>query len=312
VTAPIAVLLSYHFWRDLDLDEALGLWPEHPLVFADSGAFSASTVGAEVDVHAYAEWLDRWRHHFAVACTLDVIGDEVATETNTRILEGHGHRVLPVFHTNEPWDYLERLVAEYRYVGVGGMVPYKMREKALLRWLVQCFRVAEGTGTVFHGLGLTNPRMLAPLPFYSVDSSSWCAGLIYGRIHLYDGLTGKIRPVQAGDRGALLRGDELRAVGLDPYEVATPYYGRRDPDGEKPAEVYRRQHTEEGAANLVAAAAQAEWWHARHAPVSVDGMPDGPVTFLVAINPMDLGRIRQHFYPTTDQETPAHGTAAPA
>jgi hypothetical protein len=313
VTAPIAVLVSYHFWRDLDLDEHFARWPTHPVVFADSGAFSAFTSGAVVDVHEYAAWLDRWRHHFAVACTLDVIHDEVATEANTAILEDHGHRVLPVFHTQEPWEYLERLCDRYPYVGLGGMVPFKIRRNALARWLVKCFRTGVADGTVFHGLGLTSPDLLALLPFYSVDSSGWCEGLQYGKVRVFDPLRARPRVVQAGDRRALLHGEAFRAVGVDPHALATPYFGRRHPDGNKPVEQARAEADLEGAANIASTWQHAEWWHARHAPVALDGMPDGPVMFLVAINPRDLSRIREHFYPTTDTQEAQHdGATSPA
>jgi hypothetical protein len=292
MTAP-SMLLSYHFWRDRDLDDALSGFPERPVIFGDSGAFSAASIGAEVSLDAYALWLDRWRAHVDVACTLDVIGDGQATWDNTKRLEEHGHRVLPVFHVGEEWSWLERYCESYQYVGLGGQVPWSFQPKKVLRWLVRCFQIAEKTGTVFHGLGQTNPRTLAALPFYSVDSSSWVSAERFGTLTLWDGKKLlSIHPAREPERARAL-GALIRDHGLDPVAVTDPRYGRPkggrrlSDDGDKQEQIDAR------CASLRAWLRLNSWWETRHGPVSTAGLPDGPRVFFVCLDQRQTSTVRQ-------------------
>lgn len=92
--ADFRILLSYHYFRTPELEPELrkhfgdGALPE---VFADSGAFSAMTQGAPVDVDEYARWLLRNKYLFRVYSNLDVVGDDdrsaEGTWANQRRLE---------------------------------------------------------------------------------------------------------------------------------------------------------------------------------------------------------------------------------
>lgn len=212
------MLISYHYFRTSDigaiLDEKFPNDPP-PEVFADSGAFSAMTQGAPVDVHEYGKWITAHRDHFCLIANLDVIGadDDSARGTwqNQRILEDtYGLEVLPVFHAGEPWTVLDALLErEYAYIALGGLVGRTV--KSIMPWLVRCFQLADGRA-VFHGFGLTSWAPMAELPWYSVDSSSWGSGYRYGMVRLYD--RKKRRLVQIGvsrgrreafDHAALIR-----------------------------------------------------------------------------------------------------------
>lgn len=185
------VLLSYHYFRNTDLDEAMaksfgdGPYPE---VFADSGAYSAWKLGAAIDVNEYAAWVKRWSHLFTTYANLDVIGDaeQAAADTamNQRVLEEVGLKPLPVFHAGEPWSALDQLLdAGYDYIGLGGLVG--RRAKAIAPWLVEVFTKAEGRA-VFHGFGLTNLKLSRSFGFYSLDSTTWANGHRYGEVQLWD------------------------------------------------------------------------------------------------------------------------------
>jgi hypothetical protein len=220
-------LMSFHYGRGKDLqaiaDAAGGLPVE---VFADSGAFSAATLGTTIRLADYAAWLKDWQHLITTAATLDVIGDPDATQRNTLALEDMGLNVLPVFHTGSPWDRLEKLCAQYRYVALGGMVPYTRMYGEVMRWLVKCFRIGNEHGTVFHGFGQTNSTAMAALPFYSVDSSTWSHGAKFGLLKLFDERAGRIAQVVVGDRaGARRRAALIRTYGVDPDAVACSGFG---------------------------------------------------------------------------------------
>lgn len=288
------VLLSYWFWKKADLARVLDGFPERPLMFADSGGFSAASCGAIVDVDEYAVWLDANRAHVDIACTLDVIGDADATWANTRRLEDHGHRVLPVFHTGEPWEWLERYCESYRYVGVGGMVPYSMQPAKVMRWLIRCFEIADRHGTVIHGLGQTNLLTIAALPFYSVDSSSWVAAERFGTFTLWDDQRARLitfrraaDPRRTRELGAL-----FRAHGLDPAAITDPMYGRPTDAKPKGCPQIKAEQQAARAASLRAWLALNDWLARRHGPVKVDGLPDGPRVFVVCLDGRQVATVR--------------------
>lgn len=290
-----SVLLSYHFWRGQNVADELAKFDERPVMFADSGAFSASTIGATIDVDDYAAWLDRWRPWVDVACTLDVIGSAEGTWENTKRLEAHGHHVLPVFHIGEEWEWLERWCASYRYVGLGGQVPWSSQADKVRRWRIRCFQIARPHGTVFHGLGQTNPETLAALPFYSVDSSAWVSGDRFGSIMLWDEAVCRLRTLHLSDSPQRLHahGSLLRAHGLDPAVLhSSPFFGRRDPEHTKAMELVRAERSALQRANLQAWFSLQSWWQRRHGPIATPGMPDGPWVFLVCSNADVLAGVR--------------------
>lgn len=224
MTTPFRVLLSYHYFqKDLAqlLDDNFGV-DSHPEVFADSGAFSAMTQGAPIDLDRYAAWLLANQQHFAVYANLDVIGDgDVSAEgtwVNQRRLEDeYGLQPLPVFHASEPWSVLDRYLEHgYRYIALGGLVG--RARASIMPWLVACFRRAEGQA-VFHGFGLTSWEPLRALPWYSVDSSSWGSGYRYGMVRLWDNQRGRMENFTLKPRDLHTHGALLRAYGTSPAEL---------------------------------------------------------------------------------------------
>lgn len=222
-------LISFHYYRTKNLDEWLGRLPgQTPMIFADSGAFSAHVQGVDVDVEDYAEWLHRWRHHFTTYVNLDVIGDEEATAENQRILEAADLAPIPVFHGGERPAVLEGLCERYPYVALGGMVA--SNDALLWRWLVRCFKTAERYGTVFHGFGQTRRKIVESLPWYSVDSSSWGAGHRFGQVQLWDPVKQTIVKVPLYDRPAIGKVARLiREHGQDPQAFVSREGYKREP-----------------------------------------------------------------------------------
>lgn len=222
----INLLASYHYYKTTDFDDVIAKYFAYtpPGIFADSGAFSGKTIGVDISVDEYAKWVKRWRHYFNVYCNLDVIGDPGATYKNQKYLEDkHGLTPLPVFHFGADFKYLEQLVGEYPYIALGGMVPHMGRTERIMRWLIQCFKIAKGQ-SVFHGLGATNWTVITSLPWRSVDSSSWTAGFRFGRVPIYDIKRCKIVSVNLGDmRGAQRYKNDLARYGIKPEQI-----GNRD------------------------------------------------------------------------------------
>jgi hypothetical protein len=214
---PAKFLLSYHYFKKMDLDELVAGMGTKPMLFADSGAYSAWTQGAEVKVKEYAQWLKRWEHLLSVYVNLDVIRDAEATASNQRLLEREGLQPIPVFHTGSDMTVLDGLAKEYPYIALGGMVGSP--GAACLRWSAACMKRTQDQGTVFHGFGQTRKALIESLPWYSVDSSSWGSGHRFGAVDLWTGR--QFVKVRVGDSKSVYKyAADIRRLGVDPACIA--------------------------------------------------------------------------------------------
>ena len=230
IDRPLRLLLSYHYYKDENLDELLGCFPpELKLdIFADSGAWSAFSVGAPVVAAEYVAWVERWKHHFSVAAGPDVIGDAAATcsATERMIARGLGLPVLPTFHVGEDWDYLDRYAAMADYIAFGGMVPLSTNRTLLAAWCRQAFaRLPDGVRV--HGFGMTTWPVLCAFPWHSVDSSSWTSCFRYARLALFDAVRGRFSVINMRSPPETLAAAPLLATyDLRPTDVQAKTYDR--------------------------------------------------------------------------------------
>jgi hypothetical protein len=197
----LRILLSYHYFKNANLDEMFAKYfsRPYPEVFLDSGAFSAFSQGATIDIQAYCDYIKRFKHLFTVYSNLDVIGSAAGTRTNQKIIEREGLSPLPVFHVGEDWQYLTDYIAQYPYIALGGLVPYMShKQKKVIPWILRCFKMAQGK-SVFHGFGCTAWQLVRAFPWYSVDSSSWGQGFRYGQVPLFDARVGKFVKIDLGN-----------------------------------------------------------------------------------------------------------------
>lgn len=150
--------------------------------FLDSGAFSAYSLGATIDIGRYCDYCLQNADVFNYASVLDVIdfNDSArsikGTYQNLLEMERRGVKALPCFHYGEPEEVLEHYVANYEYITLGGMVP--ISTKQLMIWLDRIWPKymcnPDGTPKIkVHGFGLTSLPLMMRYPWYSVDSSTW-------------------------------------------------------------------------------------------------------------------------------------------
>lgn len=262
-------LVSFHYHRNTDLQEIIDAYGGPCQVFADSGAYSAASLGVTINRNDYAAWLKDWQDVITTAATLDVIGDPAATQHNTFALEDLGLRVLPVFHVGTPWERLEELCSAYGYVALGGMVSHSKRPDDVMRWLIRCFKTGREHGTVFHGFGQARISTLAALPFYSADSSAWGEGSRYGHIPLWDGRRKRLVSVQGGDPAAARKyASLLRQHGADPVLVGCRGFSTLS---QRTKEQYGREYRMMRGAPALAYHRFGEWLISRHRVPAPDG-----------------------------------------
>lgn len=154
-------------------------------IFLDSGAFSAFSLGAEIDIEAYADFVRSNQDVIEMASVLDAIGDHEGTFKNQQRLEQLGCQVLPCFHFGEPWELCDYYIRNYEYITIGGMVP--IPNQKLEPWLDELWdkvltdKDGYARGKV-HGFGMTGRALMLKYPWYSVDSSSWVQAAANGSI----------------------------------------------------------------------------------------------------------------------------------
>jgi hypothetical protein len=197
-------LESYHYIKDNVMERVQA---EGRKIFLDSGAFSAFTKGAVIDIDAYSKFIKKWDAQIEWASVLDGIGDPVKTLENQHILEDLGVNVLPCFHYGEPFHYLERYLRDYSHITLGGMVPITTPQ--LIMWLDQVWGgpLKEWCGKV-HGFGLTTISTILQYPWYSVDSTVWVKAGRFGAIIVpkFQGLGLRINiSSQSGDKKSIDR-----------------------------------------------------------------------------------------------------------
>lgn len=214
------LLSFYYLQQESVLKDMLAVQTEareHDL-FLDSGAFSAMTMGEHISLKKYARFLLTYKNYFTTYANLDVIRDaEKTRDHQIRLEKEYGLAPLPIFHVNEEWRYLDSYLERYRYIGLGvAGSPHQ----SYLPWLVKCFQIA-GKRAVFHGFGITTWEVLQAFPWYSVDSSSWGAGVRYGRVPIFDEEHHCFQVVRLGDaKSCYAQAELLRTYGYTPEEFA--------------------------------------------------------------------------------------------
>lgn len=167
-------------------------------LFIDSGAFSAWTKGAKINVKEYIRWLNERAEDIHLCGQVDVIpGDRVFGATSKQVREAaqatwdnylfmrkrlkNPSALLYTYHVGEPIEFLKRALewkdenGEYiPYMALGGMVgkPAKIRDV----FLENCFRTireSSNPNIKVHAFGMTDFELLEKYPIYSADSTSW-------------------------------------------------------------------------------------------------------------------------------------------
>jgi hypothetical protein len=163
------LLESYHYinkQKTVDIIREGGIQ-----VFLDSGAFSAWTLGVDLSVAEYCDYIKRNEDIIRkddgalMASVMDGIGDPLQTYRNQLDLEWY--------------------IANYDYITIGGMVGKSTPQ--LMIWLDRIWNkyMVDGSGNPrikVHAFGVTSIPLMEAYPWYSCDSSSWVQVAAFGNI----------------------------------------------------------------------------------------------------------------------------------
>lgn len=167
-------------------------------LFIDSGAYSAHTRNAELDVDAYIEYLNSLDDELHIFAQVDKIpGVFRQPKTKEQLAEApelswknylymrpklkSPHKLLPIFHQGEDYKWLHNMLEwtdengkHIPYIGISPANDQPVKEKE--KFIAKCFRIikASSNPTVqTHAFGMTSLHILERYPFTSADSTSW-------------------------------------------------------------------------------------------------------------------------------------------
>lgn len=193
------VLLSYYYYKTKKITEIFrdcGVSEYNVLV--DSGAFTVYTLGKEININDYADWV--FENKAINYVNLDALGNAEETLRNQKKLEEIGLNPIPVFHQSEDFKYLDYYLDNYGYLCISGSVD--SRQQVVSKWMDKCFDkiYCKNITPKIHGLGIASQHLIKRFPFYSVDSSSWKSGVRFGVIKIFNPDTGIIVGTNITDR----------------------------------------------------------------------------------------------------------------
>lgn len=152
-------------------------------VMIDSGAFSAHTLGKEINLDEYCKFLEKYSWMAEKYVTLDCIGDEKETKKNYETMLARGFNPMYVVTTTEnDFDYLRAAVENNRDICVAGGTA--IRSKWMDKRFQDVYRETSGKARI-HGLGYVNRNTMFNLPIASVDSSSFSSSQRYGALDYF-------------------------------------------------------------------------------------------------------------------------------
>lgn len=168
-------------------------------LFMDSGAYSAWTRGTSIELGEYIEFLQERLPLLGEYFNLDVIGGErgarrtpetleyAATKSyeNLVLMKREGLRPIPVFHQQERWYHLERILNEDNpYIAISPYEDLSKNEQAA--WFDKVFSLlTDDKGLMkvkVHGLGVSGFSVLRRYPWTTTDATSYVLMAAYGFI----------------------------------------------------------------------------------------------------------------------------------
>lgn len=190
-------------WLETTVEKRDEVYPR--CLMLDSGAFTAWNKGHKTSLdevkRSYGRFMKDVRDLFDEIwmINLDVIpgthgrdptSDEVeqaideSDKNFPRLVEEFGPCVLPVYHQGEDEARLAEVEAQAEYICVSPRND--LHEQLRVNWSARSHASLKPE-TRTHGLATTGNKMLADVPWYSVDSAAWVLHGGYGLLDIFNG-----------------------------------------------------------------------------------------------------------------------------
>lgn len=181
------VLESFYYIRDYQIP----LIKSAELFLLDSGAFtfmsnSKKSVDWDEYLEKYIDFINKHDVKYFFELDIDaVVGYERVLELRRKLEQGTGKKCIPVWHKSRGIEEYKKLVANYDYIAIGGIVTKEITrdQYPLMKKLVA---YANQNNTRVHGLGFTEMN-IADYGFYSCDSTTWNMISRFGKIYKFTG-----------------------------------------------------------------------------------------------------------------------------
>lgn len=183
-------LVSFAYVVD---DEAKNLH-KYNNVMLDSGAFTylngaKGDIDWDIYINRYANFINKYDVKYFIELDIDpIVGIKEVERLRAKLEKLTGKQSIPVWHKSRGKDYWLKMVKEYDYVAIGGIVTREIKPSEYKHFHYMLAEAKKENCKV-HGLGFTNLKGLKEYPFYSVDSSSWTSGTRFGHVYLFTGQT---------------------------------------------------------------------------------------------------------------------------
>lgn len=176
-------------------------------LFVDSGAYTAHTKGALLDVDEYIEYINGLDDALTLFAQVDHIPGRFGVPRSRQdILEApkkswenylymrdrvlSPHKLIPIFHQDEPFEWLQNML-EWRdeegrhipYIGISSSKDKGAKHRADWYWRVfSVIQTSSNPSVKTHAFGTSSTKHLELFPFTSSDATSWIQSAVYGSI----------------------------------------------------------------------------------------------------------------------------------
>jgi hypothetical protein len=171
----------------------------------DSGAFTFmikqnGSVKWDEYIEKYAEFINRTNINNFFELDIDsIVGLSEVERLRDKLETLTSKKCIPVWHKSRGKEYWLKMVKNYDYVAIGGIVTREIKPSQY-PYFTYLLEEARKENCKVHGLGFTNLEGLKKYPFYSVDSTAWLSGNKFGAVYFFNGETMEKQNKKEGQR----------------------------------------------------------------------------------------------------------------
>tara|TARA_R100000655_G_scaffold34745_1_gene67588 strand:- start:7550 stop:8443 length:894 start_codon:yes stop_codon:yes gene_type:complete len=187
----ICVLESFYYIKDWMIPYIQNEWN----FLLDSGAFTFmndkknnGNINWNEYTEKYADFINKNNIDLFFELDIDsIIGIKNVEKLRTKLEKLTNKQCIPVWHKTRGKKYWEKMIKEYDYVAIGGLVSNVKYKNKIEKYFPYFIKTAKENNCKVHALGYTSVKSLKKYPFYSVDSTSWIQGNRGGFLYKFTG-----------------------------------------------------------------------------------------------------------------------------